>query len=372
MVALARDARVLVVRLGGIRDVIMVGPAVRALRNRCPAAWIGLWVSAAGQAVARCLPGVDEILVGTESRIEGADGAAAAEDAQAALAAREFAAAFICTNAGETPYGSAFAAYAAGIPVRVGQSGEFGGALLTEWVRPFPDEGHPVDRNLHLFAQAGIPSGSREVRLTVAAAAHWRIRALLCNSGVQGPFVAVAPGGTCEARRYRVESYVRVLRLLRAQGLAAVVVGGAGDSALGTFLAAAVPGTVSLCGRLAFPEIVALLGRAGAFLGQNTGLMYVAYALSRPMVVLYAGTECPPQWLCRASQVTLLARAVPCVPCYGLTCARGQACLAIDAVEVAAAVMARTEGLRRPVRTHLRRVPASGGVFCASRHRLGE
>src|SRR5512142_2702600 len=54
--------RVLLVRLDNVGDVIMLGPAVRALRHALPAAHLALLASPAGAQAAPLLPGLDEIL----------------------------------------------------------------------------------------------------------------------------------------------------------------------------------------------------------------------------------------------------------------------------------------------------------------------
>ncbi|MDA8390912.1 MAG: glycosyltransferase family 9 protein [Gammaproteobacteria bacterium] len=342
MEALAADARILVVRLGALRDVVFVGPAVRALRRRYPAARMTAWVSPAGEAVARCLPGVNDVFVGaTCDTDEGITGASRGGALPMSLAMRQFAAAFLFTNAGETPYAAAFVAAAAGIPVRVGQSQEWGGGLLTDWVKPSRDDGHPVDRHLHLLETVGVPAAGRDLRLAVPDSARWRVRSRLREAGIRGRFVVVAPGGTCAARRYEAHHYVAVLGELTTRGLSVILVGGLHDRALGAALATAVPGVLSWCGDLVFPELAALLGQAALFLGHAAGLMYVAHALARPMVILHAGTEPLPSWLSDAPQITSLQRAVACSPCYQLTCPHDHQCLDVDPHDVADAVVRR-------------------------------
>jgi hypothetical protein len=66
-------------------------------------------------------------------------------------------AAVILTSAGQSPYSAAYLCYLAGIPVRIGRSLEFGGGVLTHWVKTLPEK-DPVDRHLSLLRLIDPPS----------------------------------------------------------------------------------------------------------------------------------------------------------------------------------------------------------------------
>jgi hypothetical protein len=72
-----------------------------------------------------------------------------------------FEAAILFTAAHQSPYPIAYLCYLAGIPIRIGQSLEFGGGVLSHWVQP-PEvddcDGFSHDashRHLHLLQAAG-------------------------------------------------------------------------------------------------------------------------------------------------------------------------------------------------------------------------
>lgn len=62
-----------------------------------------------------------------------------------------FEAAIVFTAAGQSPYAIAYLCYLAGVPIRVGQSIEFGGGVLSDRVPPAGG-----DRHLHLLRAVGI------------------------------------------------------------------------------------------------------------------------------------------------------------------------------------------------------------------------
>lgn len=67
---------------------------------------------------------------------------------------RAFEAALLLTAAGQSPYPLAYLCYLGGIPVRIGQSGEFGGGVLSHCLDPEPEVG---DRQVQFLRAAGLP-----------------------------------------------------------------------------------------------------------------------------------------------------------------------------------------------------------------------
>ncbi len=336
-------ARILLVRLDNIGDVVMLSPAVRVLRRALPGARITLLASPAGAAVASLLPGLDEVLVRRAPWQDARGDMAFDPQREQAwvrdLAMRSFDAAFIFTSFSQSPFPAAYACYLAGIPVRIGQSREFGGAVLTHWVRPLADSAHQVDRNLHLLKEAGVPvrgPGLKALRLAVPTEAHARAEGMLRERGVRGDFVVVAPGATCAARRYPAERYGSVAAALQSLGRQVVVVGGPKDYATGEAVVAAAPGTVSLCGHTDLAELAAVLQRARLLIANDSGPMHIADAVGCPMVVLYAGTELEEQWRPRTAPARILRRPTACAPCYRFDCPYGLECLRIAPAEVVA------------------------------------
>lgn len=118
-----------------------------SIRQVLPEAVITLLVPNRTQAL---LPGVDQVLIHPE--IDGA--AAAVQDLIAAIQGHQFEAAIIFTGVSQSPYPLAYACYLAGIPLRIGQSAEFGGGVLSHWVKP-PDQ-KLQDRNLFLLESVGL------------------------------------------------------------------------------------------------------------------------------------------------------------------------------------------------------------------------
>jgi len=141
---------------GLLRDL---EPALQLLRRGLPDARLALLVPCdsgqAGQAEAGCadlaaaLPQVQEILYYPDDR-----DARALIDLVAEVRRQHFDAALIFTRAQVSPYLAAYVCYLAGVPVRLGQSCEFGGGVLSHRFPPSPPGSPPGAQFLALAGRA--------------------------------------------------------------------------------------------------------------------------------------------------------------------------------------------------------------------------
>jgi ADP-heptose:LPS heptosyltransferase len=334
---------ILVVRLDNVGDVVMTGPALRTLKAALPEARITLMASQAGSRIAPLLPWVDRVMThrAVWQDLWGAVPQDAEEDSRlvADLRERAFDAAVILTSFSQSPWPPAYACWRAGIPLRIGQSTEFGGSLLSQWVQPSPREVHQVDRNLHLLEQAGFEPGGRELELVVPSELDGAARGLLRNAGLgaEDRFLAIAPFATCTARTYAPDRFAEVLRRLTTETrMPAVVLGGEREAGLAKSFLALTRGypVHSLVGRATVAEQAAVIGRSALMLTNDSGPMHIADALGRPTVVLFSGTELEEQWRPRTTDAAILRRDTVCSPCYAFACPNEMQCLDIPPEEV--------------------------------------
>jgi lipopolysaccharide heptosyltransferase II len=322
--------RVLAVRLDALGDVLMTGPAIRALRESAPARRVTLLTSPAGAAAAALLPGVDEVIVYEAPWLKATPPRANAvhELAMAARLAREgFDAAVIFTVYSQSPLPSALLGFLAGIPRRLAHCHENPYQLLTDWIPdPEPAHGirHEVRRQLDLVAAAGCATRDERLALRVPPAAVDRVAALLDDLGVneRRPWVVVHAGGTAPSRRYPPERFAAAVRGLADAGVDAVFTGAAEEAELVADIRhRAGVDAPSLAGVLDLGELAALLARAPVLVSNNTGPVHVAAAVGTPVVDLYALTN--PQHTPWAVPHRVLFHDVPCKYCYESVCPAG-------------------------------------------------
>lgn len=334
---------ILVIRLDNVGDVVMTGPALRTLKTALPEARVTLMASASGTRVAPLLPWVDRVMThravwqdlwGAVPQDPAYDDALVAE-----LRGGAFDAAVILTSFSQSPWPPAYACWRAGIPLRIGQSSEFGGSLLSQWIRPLPHHFHQVDRNLHLLESAGFEPAGTHLELAVPAEVDLNARGLLRSMGVEpeSPFIAVAPFATAAARTYEAARYAEVLRRLTHDlRMPAVVLGGEREAGQAKAFLALTRGypVYSLVARATVAEQGAVIARSALVLTNDSGPMHIADAFRRPTVVMYSGTELEEQWRPRTTRAKLLRRETACSPCYEFDCPRHMECLDILPEEV--------------------------------------
>jgi ADP-heptose:LPS heptosyltransferase len=343
--------RVLAMWLDNVGDVVMLGPALRSLREKLPEARITLMTSPAGSEAAAMLPWVDEVWVHEAlwqdlSPKHPLDLNPEMEFINQ-LREQQFSTAVIFTSFSQSPFPAAYVCYLAGIRYRVGFSKEFGGGLLSHCSPSPADDIHQVDRNLNLLETIGIRAQSSRLELHISENVQDSANALLHSVHVkpQMPFIVVAPGATCSARRYDPLRFAEATRIIAAQTeLPLVIVGTSTDlQSLEPVLKVAqenVYGNVhSLVGKTSIPELAAIIRQASLTIANNSAPMYIADVFGCPMVILYSGTDLVSQWMPRNAAARLLCHPVFCSPCYNFICPFDMKCLDIRPEEVAIAAL---------------------------------
>jgi ADP-heptose:LPS heptosyltransferase len=353
-VDLAGARRVLVVRPDNVGDVVLLTPALRALRAATPRTRLDLLTSPAGTAVAPMIPEVDGVLTASPSwqQLTASDDPEPAAREERALldriAAGRYDVMLVFTSFSQSPWPAAHLGLLAGIRTRVVHSREFAGAVATHWVTPPPDTTHHVDRSLHLLEAIGVPDRGRAPALRLPVAAYAQADAVLAGALDPGsgparrPFALLVPGASCPSRRYPAVRFGRAAAAIAAAGLPVLVAGTARESDLveEVVRAAGTPAApVRALPPVALPVFTALVARAAVALTNNSGGLHLADAMRTPVVATYSGTERLGDVAPRSVPSELLQVAVSCSPCRQLTCPFHLECLDVAPGRLAAAAL---------------------------------
>ncbi|GAA3960804.1 glycosyltransferase family 9 protein [Actinomadura viridis] len=297
--------RVLVARLDNLGDVLLAGPAIRAVAAR--AAEVVLLCGPRGRAAADLLPGVDRVVEWCAPWIDPEPGpvdAAALDDLVRTVRAGRFDRALIFTSFHQSPLPLALQLRLAGVPWIGGISEDYPGSLLDLRHRPDTDVPEPR-RMLALAAGAGFPAPA-DTRL--------RIRGPLPESWpfTGGPgHVVVHPGTSVPARAWPPERCAEAVRLLAAAGHRVVVTGHRDEKELTAFVAGGTG--LDLGGRTSLAELAAVLAEARAVVAGNTGPAHLAAAVGTPVVSLFAPTVPAARWAPYGVRTVLLGdQDAPC------------------------------------------------------------
>jgi ADP-heptose:LPS heptosyltransferase len=334
----------LAVRLDNAGDIVMLGPALRAIKTASPNCQITLLASPAGAKAAPLLPWVDSVMVWRS--IWQDLGQLPFEPVREneliqLLAERSFDAAVIFTSFSQTPHVAAYVCYLAGIPLRAGESKEFGGGTLSTELRGTPDATHQVERNLHLVQALGFSEVDPALEIAIPDASRVSVARRLWSVGIppDQPFALLHPGASAAARRYPATRFRHVADLLLNRGWSLAVTGSERERDLLESVAGD-NGAIPVLTDLSIQEFAALIARASAVVCGNTLPLHLADATGTPVVALYSGTDLVSQWRPRFTRSRVLQRATDCAPCYRFTCPIGLPCLDVDPEEVVAAIEA--------------------------------
>ncbi|HEY0812650.1 MAG TPA: glycosyltransferase family 9 protein [Pseudonocardia sp.] len=333
--------RTLIVRLDGAGDVLLAGPAVRAVAAR---AEVTMLCGKAGVGAAQLLPGVVDVLTWACPWILADPPPIRRSDLDrlvAALAERRFDEAVVLTSFHQSPLPTALLLRLAGITRITGASVDYPGALLDVRLRPgedLPEDIPEPERMRAIAAAAGYPAADDD---GLAVRSPPDVTELV----PEGPYVVVHPGADAAARRWPASNAARAVGLLADAGWPVVVTGGLDELAL----TAAVAGSagVDLGGRTDLAQLSGVVAGASAVVVGNTGAAHLAAAVGTPVVSLFAPVVPAVRWRpYRVPHVLLGDQHAACRGSRARECpVPGHPCLADvtpDAVVSAVAALTRT------------------------------
>lgn len=291
--------RLLLIRPDHLGDVLFCGPALHWLREHHPEARItlamGPWARAALPAVQGAVDEVLEIPFPAFERGQRA-GLVRRWTMLPAIARQwrtyAFSAAVILRP---DHWWGALASRLASIPHR------WGYALpdTSPWLNhalPYRYE-HAAAANLRLVqslcAEKTDPDPLRyPLRFAVASDWQQQAEAILHTAGIapHTPFVIIHPGSGAPVKLWTPAQWAQVGQALRDEGMAVVVTGGPGEEALCKSIAGACT-AVDLGGKTSFGVLAALMQRARAVLGVDSGPLHLAVAVGAPTVHLFGPAD---------------------------------------------------------------------------------
>jgi ADP-heptose:LPS heptosyltransferase len=316
-------SHVLVTRLDSEGDVLLAGPAIRAVA--AGSSRVTLLCGPRGEQAARLLPGVDEVLVWRApwidpepDPVDPADVAALVQRVRALAPDR----AVILGSFHQSPLPTALVLRLAAVPHVAAESEDYPGSLLD--VRHHAPPGlHEVERSLHLAAALGyaLPRGD-DGRLRV------RRRERIAPP-FDAPYVVVHPGASVPARAWAPERNAALVDALAGAGRNVAVTGSPAERALTALVAGPPRERVrDLGGATSLAGLAEVLAGAEAVAVGNTGPAHLAAAVGTPVVSLFAPTVPAERWRPWRVPHELLHLDVPCAGCRARVCpVEGHPCI---------------------------------------------
>jgi ADP-heptose:LPS heptosyltransferase len=327
---------VLVARLDSDGDVLLAGPAIRAVA--AGAERVTLLCGPRGRAAADLLPGLDDRVVFRSPWIDPEPGPVDRTRLLAlayGLASLSIDQAIVLTSFHQSALPLALLLRMAEVPTIAAISEDYPGSLL-DVRHHVPDDVHEVVRGLSTVGTLGYslpPDDDGELRVDTYGA--------VAPPELEPPYVVVHPGASVPARAWAPARNAELVAALTAAGRRVVVTGAPSELDLTAYVAGGggLAGVVDMGGATDLAGLAEVLRGADAIVVGNTGPAHVAAAVGTPVVSLFAPTVPANHWHPWLVPYELLHVDVPCAGCRARECpVPGHPC--IDEITVADVVAA--------------------------------
>jgi len=281
--------KALVARLDSFGDVLLAGPAVRAVAAH--ASHVTLLCGPRGEPAARLLPGVDDVLV-WEAPWEGVRPPPVdREDIDAVVRRIREAAydsALVLTSFHQSPLPTALLLRMAGVRRIGADSVDHPGSLLDVRHRRLPGR-HEAEAALDTAVAMGFaPPPGDDGGLRVVPTPD-----TVSLTG-NGPYVVVHPGASAPARAWSPDRCAAAVQHLADAGHRVVVTGGPDEKSLTRRVSGDV--AIDLGGHTEPRTLAGVLRNADVLVSGNTGPAHLAAAVATPVVSLFAPVVPAERW----------------------------------------------------------------------------
>ncbi len=282
--------KILVIKLSALGDFVLALAAMKKIRQAHPKAYISLLTTPPFEGLAKASPYFNAVF--TDGRPEGfAQWIALRNRLRAAGYARVY---DLQTSAHSNRI---FQILRPNPPAWSGVA--FGCSLPHS--NPLRNQMHTLERQADQLMYAGIwPDAPTEAGAAPAPDLSWVLGlaegARPPTVGVKAkPYVMFVPGGSAHRpeKRWPVDRYGELARILYSRGLDIVIIGGPQESALAQSIQRQVPRARDLTGRTDFASIAVLGAKAALAIGNDTGPLHLAAAGGAPTVVLFSSASDP-------------------------------------------------------------------------------
>jgi heptosyltransferase-2 len=315
--------KILVVGPSWVGDMVMAQSLFRALKDDNPDVIIDVLALAWTRPLLERMPEVNQAIPMPVSH--GVFGWSMRRKLGKELSKHKYDQAIVLPNS----WKSALIPWFAGIPIRTGWLGEMRYGLLNDarkldkaalpmMVQRFVSLAYPASQS-HAAPSYQAPfMQAEQVKAEINPVLNdGQKRLILCPGAEFGP-----------AKQWPPEYYAQLAQTMLDQGWQVMVLGSKADQGTANTIAKGILSPqqqarfFNLAGETELEDAIDLLGTADCVVSNDSGLMHIAAALQRPLVVLYGPTSpsfTPPL----SENARILQIDVDCGPCFQRTCPEG-------------------------------------------------
>ncbi len=315
--------RILVVGVNWLGDSLMTTPAFKALKEKFPAAYLGVMTVERVRGVFDNNSYVDEVIVfdekgehkGVLAKLRFINYLRKKRFDTVFLVHRSFTRALIC--------------FLAGIKLRIGYGRVKNFFVVNKKIKPPDSSVHRQDYYLYLFEAVGIAIPERLPQFFVSEDIENKTAERL--KPIQGDYsylIGINPSANWELKRWPGSYFSALADLLVKDLKAAVIFIGTEKQRLviEDIRRKMEQNSFDFCGKTSLKELGALISNMNLFISNDSGPAHLAAALEINTLVIFGPTS-PEATSPRGKSVRVIKTEVDCeIPCYKLDC-RDNICL---------------------------------------------
>jgi len=329
--------RILIVRTDRIGDVLLSTPAIKALRDANPNAYIAMMVAPSARDIAEGNPYLDEVLIYDKDGrhktwIESVRFARI-------LKKKKFDLVLILHPTNRVHLVTFFA----GIPRRVGYDRKMG-FLLTDRLSHTKQLGekHELEYTLDIVRYLGIEPKDKDLFMPLSPESEDWADEFFAKEGIRegDRLLAVHPGASCPSKIWPSERFAETAdKLADKYRLKIILISGPKDihPVQGVIKNLRHP-AINLSGKTSISQLASVLKRCQLLISNDSGPVHIASGVGTPVISIFGRNQrglSPRRWGPRGIKDRVLHREVGCRECLAHKCGKGFACLkAITAEEV--------------------------------------
>ena len=306
--SLPEGARVLIVRLRSLGDVVLLTPALSALNSWRPDLRLCVLVEPFCAPLLEGNPAVSEILrmksfLATASELR-----------------RHHFPAVYNQHAGPT---SALLVASIGVPQRVCWTHRQFSFVYNVLIPDPGDRIHTVEHRMEQFYATGLPRGPiPPARVYPQPDAQAVAAEQLAARGIAPgkPYAVLHPGAKYFTKRWAIDKFIELARELREQyGIEPIFNLGRGESEIASEVRRQCARNFVLLDSLDLRQLIGLIAGCRIFIGNDSGPTHIATALACPVVAIF-GSSSSVHWRPWQTKHRVVQNHFPCNPCRGDRC----------------------------------------------------
>jgi len=304
---------ILVIRPGGIGDLLLLAPALNLLKERFPAASITILAERRNAAAIKLIPGISQTLLYDNPR-----------ELLKVLRSRYD----IVIDSEQWHRLSAIITRFISSGMKIGYDTNERRRLFTHSVA-YSHEDYEAISFRNLLSPLGISEAFDPNAPFLSLPDSIKRETEVLLAGLKKPFITLFPGASISERRWGVDKFRKLTIRLADEGIVTVVVGGQQDSSTGDKIIFGTSG-VNLAGKTTLAETALIISSSVLLVSGDSGVLHLRVGLGVPTVSIF-GPGISKKWAPRGDIHTVLEKKLACSPCtrYGYTprCSHNVRCL---------------------------------------------